>query len=224
MKNRFNCLEYVSRLPIEIRNANQKDLNQIESEKTEPFWGYYQKYSPEWLLLQFKDRKTFTKQWDFIPFEQYHNLLKRYMEDPIRARIPDNLVSDWIIIIYKNLAQIVSINQLFGRGIEFPYEIVEKFYNIEPDEDCEKRLINCMNTLSFSGFYGWTTLPTNWPAWNDRGFIKVYTILKQYREDMDPGDKLILIDRCLNVIHGRDNMAKYFIEGGKESLNKIRDL
>jgi hypothetical protein len=38
---------------------------------------------------------------------------------------------------------------------------------------------------------------------------------------MDPGDKLILIDRCLNVVHGRGPMAEYFIEGGRKALDII---
>jgi hypothetical protein len=45
-------------------------------------------------LLQFKESKADRKEWEVIPFEQYYNLLKRYMDDPISARIPDNIVTN----------------------------------------------------------------------------------------------------------------------------------
>lgn len=219
--NKMVCFEYLKIPSAKMLEENQQNIDCIESEKIEPFWGYYEEYSPERLLLQFKKSKEKVKTWQVIPATQYHNLLKRYMEDPIGSRIPDNIVTDWVMIICKNLAQVISIEKLFGRCSKFPYDAVENYYGIKANEDKKLRLIECMNRLSFSKFYYWAKSPQGNPAWNDWGFMKVYDILKKYREDMDPGDKLILIDRCLNVVHGRGPMAEYFIEGGKNTLDRI---
>ena len=88
------CLEYMQRPSPSMRNTCLEEVNCIENEQKEPFWEYYKEYSPERLLLQFKESKTDKKKWELIPFEQYNNLLKRYMENPIGARIPDNVVTN----------------------------------------------------------------------------------------------------------------------------------
>ena len=215
------CSEYIKRPSLNMRNECLQDVCWIENKKAEPFWEYYEKYSPERLLLQFKESKTDKKEWELIPFEQYHNLLKRYMKDPICARIPDSIVTNWIKIICKNLAQVISIEKLSGRCAKFPFDAIEKVYNITLRKNEECNIAISMNTLSYSGFYEWAVSPEDNPAWNDWGFKKVHDILANYREDMEPGDKLILIDRCLNVVHGRGPMAEYFIEGGRKSLDII---
>lgn len=215
------CKEYIKRPSQDMKNTCLQEICWIENEKKEPFWEYYKKYSPERLLLQFKESKTDRKEWEVIPFEQYYNLLKRYIDDPISARIPDNIVTNWITIICKNLAQVISIEKLFGRCAEFPFDAVEKFCDISIQDREKHHIIPYMNALSDIGFYEWATSPEGNPAWNDWGFKKVYDILTKYREDMEPGDKLILIDRCLNVVHGRGPMAEYFIEGGRKALDII---
>jgi len=44
-----------------------------------------------------------------------------------------------------------------------------------------------------------------------------------YKADT-PENKLIAIDRILNFVHGSEAMAKWFVEGGTNTLNKIRDF
>ena len=203
-------------------SENQRWIETIEKEKVEPFWSYYKMYNPERLLRQFMDTTDDKKKWDLIPAEQYHALLKRYMENPIAARTPDSLVSEWIFLICKNLAQVISIEKLYSRTDNFPYDVFWKIFGEQPDELKYIEPINwAMGTLHETGFYEWAVSPWNRPAWNDWGFPKVYKILKEYKEDMDPGDKLVLVNRCIDVVHGRGPMAEYFIEGGAESCDAI---
>ena len=46
-------------------------------------------------------------------------------------------------------------------------------------------------------------------------------ILKEYRYDMPPEEKLVLINRCLDVIHVRGKMAGFFLEGGVKTCDSI---
>ena len=213
------CEEYFQSPPHSpFRSANQAAIDRIEREKIEPFWSYYNEYNPERLLRQFMDTDDEKKAWDLIPAEQYHGLLKRYMDNPIAARTPDNVVTNWVELICKNLAQVISIEKFFGRTDVFPYDEVEKVMGCK-FKHRERR--EPMNILSGTGFYKWAETQEGRPSWNDWGFPKVYQILKEYRDDMDPGDKLILINRCIDVMHGRGPMAEYFLEGGIEACNRI---
>ena len=205
--------------PGKFMGRNQEVIDKIEKEKVEPFWSYYKEYNPERLLRQFMDTDDEKKVWDLIPAVQYQNLLNRYMENPIAARIPDNVVTSWVELICKNLAQVISIEKLFGRTTRFPYRAVVKVF--ERPLDVKRRLRSAMCLLSGTGFYKWAETQEGRPSWNDWGFPQVYKILKEYRDGMDPGDKLILINRCIDVVHGRGPMAEYFLEGGIEACNRI---
>lgn len=224
------CREYATIPSEEFRKTNQDKIGKIEEEKAYPFWDYYEEYTPERILLQFKNRKEGekVKQWEVIPAEQYHTLLRRYMDNPVCARIPDSTVTDWIMLICRNLAQVISIEKLFARCTEFPESVIEDIYGaIKVPENypeyLPKNQVFClhMEKLSVNGFYKWAVSPTGNPAWNDWGFFEVYQILKEYKDGMDPGDKLILVNRCLDVVHGRGKMSEYFIEGGDGTCNRI---
>ena len=213
------CREYFEsphRSPF--RSANQAAIDKIEREKVEPFWSYYKTYTPERLLRQFMETDDEKKAWDLIPAEQYHALLKRYMDNPIAARTPDNVVTGWIELICKNMAQVISIEKLFSRTDDYPYDAVEKVMNWKFKR---REMREAMSLLSGSGFYKWAQTQEGRPSWNDWGFPQVYKILKEYRDDMDPGDKLILINRCIDVVHGRGPMAEYFLEGGIKACERI---
>ena len=58
---------------------------------------------------------------------------------------------------------------------------------------------------------------------SDYGVPKILNILKELTPSSTVEEKLLIIDRVLNVVHGRGSMAYLFIEGGEDSLNKIRD-
>jgi hypothetical protein len=76
------------------------------------------------------------------------------MDNPIGARIPDDIVTNWIMLICKNLAQLISIEKFYGRCSNFPYSAIDKYYNIKEHYDSnEENLKLYMNELFFSGFY-----------------------------------------------------------------------
>jgi MoaA/NifB/PqqE/SkfB family radical SAM enzyme len=48
-------------------------------------------------------------------------------------------------------------------------------------------------------------------------------LMKGYSANI-PEEKLFAIDQILNVVHGSGAMAKWFVEGGVMTLNKLRDF
>jgi hypothetical protein len=47
------------------------------------------------------------------------------------------------------------------------------------------------------------------------------TLVGELRRETKPEDKLVTIDKMLNVVHPRSDMASWFIEGGSSSLSKL---
>lgn len=196
-----DIMKYLSeedtRITLTYRKDNTELIRTIEREKLEPFYSFYLKYSPEWLLEAFNGRtdKSDVKKWDVIPAEQYRRALERFMEEPTSFRLPESVVNGWMDIIMKNTCQFISLNKLYGRTECYEANVRE---------------------LRGAGFYRWAS-----EAWSDLGAMKIYEILREYREDMSAGEKLVLINRCINVVHIRGSISRFFIEGGEEACDKI---
>lgn len=166
-----------------------------------------------------KSNGILTKKWDLIPKEQYKNLLTRYMDNPIAARIPDNIVSCWLEIIKGNVRTIKGIGLLWTRGKPIKYVI-----DIEQANAFFKTKMThfqMQNKLKNLGFYNWARYPDGKFAYSDEGIDELESILSEETPDMAAEDKLILVNRCLNVVHPRNDLAMAFIEGGSETCTEI---
>lgn len=183
--------------------------------------GIYEEYTPYDFLQDFlEDRCKGVKKrhWNLIPAQQYHNLLKRYMDSPQMARIPDSVVSSWFKnIIIPNAIAVEYITEFAGHSRYFPSEDFEFAFG----EDVPSDFSNACNYLNDLGFFEWCTLPDGSDGWSDYGLEPLFKLICQYDDNADPGDKLILINRCLDVTHQRGDLSSAFIEGGKYSCDRI---
>ena len=165
-----------------------------------------------------EDEKNGIKQikWDVIPAEQYHNLLERYMEMGEFARIPLDVVTGWFNKIRKNIIILYYLSYMYHRKYGFPFEIVP----FETTDIIKAQLW----ILTETNFYAWATFSNGGPAYSDQAFEKLFPLLREYRPDMSASEVLILINRIIHVSHPRDSksdFAECFIEGGRETCNKI---
>ena len=208
------CGKYFGTVPFK-RNLN---------EEWGPVQDAWEDYSCSDLLFEFlsdKENGIKQKQWNVIPAEQYHNLLRRYMENPNMARIP-NIVKKWMDeIIIKNTLSINYITELAGHSQGFPYDDCESAFGEEIAEKLGDDFGNWCNYLDSLGFYEWCSLPDGSDGWSDYGLQPIYKILNEYNYDTSPEDTLILINRVLDVYHCRGDLASAFIEGGSNSCNYI---
>ena len=185
---------------------------QILADNKEPFISYVKKYSAEWCIRRFLERKTHKFEWSLIPAEQYQQLLERYMTDPIMARIPDNVVSNWLSTIFRNTAILLSLSRLKGNIGPFPFDDILAVYpKLPSNRDVVKRY------RYRQGLFRWVGYET----FTDVGVQRLYEVIKEYRDDMTPEEKLILVNRLLDVTHYRGTMVKWFLEGGKETAERI---
>ena len=161
-----------------------------------------------------KDIRRIT--WDAIPAEQYHNLLKRYMEMGEFARIPKDVVDGWFRKIKRNIVILYYLSYMYHRKYGFPFEIVP----FETTSIIKAQLWLVVNT----NFYSWATFSNGGPAYSDQAFEKLFPLLRQYKPEMTGDEVLILINRIIQVSHPRDTQSDFtecFIEGGREACNKI---
>ena len=159
------------------------------------------------------------KQWDLIPAAQYQNLLRRYMEMGENARIPERIVDEWIQLIANNLVTLEYMTAFAGHASYFPEEAFEDVFGEE-----FKGKINYDNVSVFLeniGYYDWAQLPDGSDAISDYGIKPIADILSELSPASTPEDKLIIINRCLDVIHCRGDLASAFIQGGRSTCSRI---
>ena len=208
-----DCGKYFGTMPFTLKenklNESIEDLEDVFEERT-----HFE------LLNDFSlDKKhgIKQKQWNLIPAQQYHTLLKRYMESPIMARIPYNVVNNWFLnIIVPNAIDINNITDFAGHSGYFPSEDVSDYFGVDIEgygDGCEY--------LDSIGFYDWCVLPDGSDAWSDYGLKPLFDIIKLYNPNMEADEILILINRCLDVVHQRGDLSSAFIEGGKHSCDYI---
>lgn len=166
------------------------------------------------------------KHWDLIPASQYQNLLSRYMQDPIMARIPDNIVYNWFLTVVQNAFDIEAITELAGHTQWFPYDEVqsELDYTFGEGEYDIHNYDDGFKALDGLGFYEWCSLPDGSDGWSDYGIEPIFKELAYYKPGMSAGDLLVLINRVLHVGHCRGDLASAFIEGGSRSCSAISGI
>ena len=103
-----------------------------------------------------------------------------------------------------------------------PYlqEFVTNLYADEVKEQDIRTKVYEDLTEKFSWYY--TEDPESGQAYiSDYGMQPLLTLVGELRRETKPEDKLVTIDKMLNVVHPRSDMASWFIEGGSSSLSKL---
>ena len=159
------------------------------------------------------------KQWDLIPAAQYQNLLRRYMEMGENARIPDRIVDEWIQLIANNLVTLEYMTAFAGHASYFPEDAFEDVFGEQFKGKIDYDNVSVF--LENIGYYDWAQLPDGSDAISDYGIKPIADILSELSPDSTPEDKLIIINRCLDVIHCRGDLASAFIQGGRSTCSRI---
>lgn len=181
----------------------------------------------EWDLLDdfMTDKETGveTVQFDLIPAAQYKNLLNRFMAapSPEAARIPEKVVDEWLNATALNFLKILYISEFAGHSSSFPSEYCADMFG---EDECWEKYDTAWVKLEDMGFYDWCKLPDGSDAWSDYGIDPIFKIFSEYRQDMEPYEKLILINRVLDVGHCRGDLASAFIEGGSKTCSEVSGL
>ena len=206
-----------------VKKAINKLLNeQYDDFYDSPIGKAYENVYGSTILWEFLDDKKNGiphKQWDLIPAEQYQNLLNRYMQWGDNARIPNGLMDEWIQLIANNLVTLEYMTAFAGHASYFPQDDFEDVFGEEYQgqynyEDLSEFLENI-------GYYDWAILPDGSDAISDFGIQPIGKILEELSPTSTPEEKLLIINRCLDVIHCRGDLASTFIQGGRSTCSRI---
>lgn len=201
-------------------------LNTVDESFDDLMMDAYGEFTVPDLLAEFasdKENGVETRQWDLIPAAQYTGLLKRYMSapSPAAARIPDETVSEWLKMVLKDTLALEYITELAGHSNHFPMDDVVDYFGEECGVTDYKTGSEYLESI---GFYDWCKLPDGSDAWSDYGIEKIYKVLMELRDDAEPWEKLLTINRVLDIAHCRGDLASAFIEGGSRTCSKISGL
>lgn len=206
-----------------VKKAVNKLLNeQFDDYYDSPIGKAYENIWEGEILEEFlEDKKNGIphKQWNLIPSAQYQNLLNRYMQWGDNARIPDNLMDEWIQLIADNLVTLEYMTAFAGHSQYFPKDAFEDVFGEEYEGNYDYEELS--EFLENIGYYDWAQLPDGSDAISDYGIQPIAKILEELSPASTPEDKLLIINRCLDIIHCRGDLASTFIQGGRATCSSI---
>lgn len=182
------------------------------------------------VLMDFVDAPKGSKEkWNLIKPAQYNRALQDFMQNGEAMRFPDNIVDEWIKLIITNSIKIDINNELAGHSQWFPFDDFRNVFEGQYEEWCAKRGFdpnedeygNASDFLEEIGWYNYAVLPDGSDGFSDYGLQPIIKILHEYEPNMSTGEKLILVNRCLDVWHCRGDLSSAFIEGGAKVLTQI---
>lgn len=174
---------------------------------------------------QDKNRGIKQKKWNLIPFEQYRTAIIEFMRYGKFMRFPTKYIDKWAAICTNNVLEINAMTDLRGHSQEFPYEEVLYFFGIDEENEKYDEFYNDFDKtaglLDNAGFYDWCMLPDGSDALSDYGLEPLMKLISELEECETPEQKIVVINKILDVIHTRGDLSSAFIEGGKNSLDQI---
>lgn len=180
------------------------------------------------LLNEFK----YTGKIDWSPIiknpQQYNFALQKYMELGDNFMFPEEKVDEWLKGTINRILKLLASTELLGHSEYFPFEDVDEVYGEEFVEWCNDK--GCESEQDYDvyseflediGLYDACTLPDGSLACSDYGFNGYFKVLDEYRTDMSAGEKLVMLNRLIDVWHCRGNLSCTIIEGGSSVLTRI---
>ena len=132
----------------------------------------------------------------------YEDNIGYYVDYQLKCLLPQQSNSPCNTTIHPFIKQ--SFEENYNKDMSVK-EIKEKIVEILTDK-----------------FHDFTTDPKSGHGYmSDYGLKPLETLVIRLYDTDEPKDKLVLIDKVLNVVHQRSDIAAWFIEGGQSSLNQL---
>lgn len=216
----------VDKEPAKVSSiTNESKLNE-SNEIPDFIYDLYEEYNEYYVLDEFKSNPNGKQNWGpLINPAQYQKALNEFQRFGYFPHFPTKLIYQWFKIIARN-AVILEMNTILAGHAQtdpteyfvevFEDELIEEFGEI-PDDAKVGRFVEDL------GLYDWMEMPDGSSAWSDFGLQPLFNLLKQYNDNMKPEEVLVLINKLLDVVHARGDLASIFITGGTRVLSQISD-
>ena len=200
------------------------------------YLGYLEDYSPYIIFEMFLNKE---KPWtNLINPSSYQRALQEFMKFGQLTNFPTNRIYQWFGVIMRNTAILRSLTEIAGHDTYTPIDVFLDtfFYDYDNDEVDMNKWEKYKEQLGDDSDYGamiayldsmqffeWFQLPDGSDPWSDYGIAPLEQIINEYNDDKSPEEVLVLLNKALDVIHCRGDLASIFIVGGRQTLSKISE-
>lgn len=214
-------------------------------------WDLYERYDENKRELfsdfLFNNNSEFTKNvpWKVIPYPRLKKIWEDFMfQGVVRDTRGLEMIED---IMTDNVTKISIFTELTGHSPVNPEDDFEDNIGYHVDEFLQDRTCNNNLCLYLNKFvdYHYDELPDDirnvlyehlkekffdyycedpkiGQAYiSDYGLKPLLNYLEQLRKTTRPEDKVVIMDKMLNVVHMRSDMASWFVEGGSNALSQL---
>lgn len=209
----------------------EQQLGNLITKQLEEKKEYYDFYEIDYIwetiteFLEDKKRGISRKKWRLIPFVQYKNAIIEFMKYGVFMRFPTKYIDQWANIVTENTLVICACTELAGHSDGFPYDDFCSAFGFDEDPIEYKKYYSnfsaCSEYLDNIGFYEWMSLPDGTDAMSDYGLNPLKKLIMELEECNKPEEKIVVINKILDVYHQRGDLASAFIEGGSKALSTI---
>jgi hypothetical protein len=169
-----------------------------------------------------EDKPLVSRQnWETIPFSTLERQWSEYMKYGFVKPNYEPVIEQIEKVFTENTFKIRANTVLAGHSQEDPKNNWKDYLqgtNYDNDE-----LDNYVEYLDYH-FGDFITENHGQLRISDYGLPKLERLIFELRKVHDASKKLPILDKMLNVVHQRSDIAAWFIEGGTDSLNKLSDV
>ena len=217
--------------PIKLDKGNVQVHENIlkENNQGHPYWDYLSDYNPYYVFNAFLNKKNI---WSpLINPSIYQKALNEFVKYGKFINFPTKYIYQWMGIIMKNTALLRSCTEIAGHSQWFPEDdFVDVFFEGDYDKwDNYKNEIGedtygaAWEILDNNGYGDWAMLPDGSDAISDFGIEPIEKLINEYNENLPPEQVIVIINKILDVVHCRGDLASMFIVGGKQTLSQISE-
>lgn len=213
--------------PIKLDNGSAR-LH--ESTGEDKYWELISDYSAYEIFNMFEGGENPWK--PLINPSMYQKALQEFSQYGQLIRFKKERLQQMMGIIMKNTAILRTTTEICGHSEWFPRDEFVDFY-FEGNYDAwneykeevgeESDYYAAWEFLEEKGFDDWNKLPDGSDALSDFGLRPLEELIAQYDENMTPEQILVLINKCLDIVHCRGDLSSMFIEGGRQVLSQISE-
>lgn len=187
-------------------------------------------YMPEEMFGMIKSQTPIV--FSVIPKNQYHNALKEFMKFGRFMRFPAKYVLEWKDLMLNNVAKLSALTAIQGHANSFPWDEFYDTFGNEFSKWIKKKKLESKDYRDFGTAYTFldevynidNIIPkfaSGHHIMSDYGLKPLVSLGRELARQNDPNEAIITINRMLEVVHPRGDLAELFIEGGSESLTDI---
>lgn len=217
--------------PIKLDKGNVQIHENIlkENNQGHPYWDYISDYNPYYVFNAFLNKKNI---WSpLINPSIYQKALNEFVKYGKFINFPTKYIYQWMGIIMKNTALLRSCTEIAGHSQWFPEDdFVDVFFEGDYDKwDDYKNEIGedtygaAWELLDNNGYGDWAMLPDGSDAISDFGIEPIEKLINEYNENLPPEQVIVIINKILDVVHCRGDLASMFIVGGRQTLSQISE-